>query len=189
MLPDYRIRQRDYLLEISRAITEELDLNKVLTRIVRVSAELLSGRAGLIALRAEGRGWRIASSYGINPGFLKHLHRLLADIPDHGDPARFELPEVNRRLHRITEAASMGLLTGVGLPMIARQEVVGVIFVFRDYRGRFSSADVALLEGFASQAAVAVHNARLYTQVIEQKKHLDTVLDLHPRSELPAAAL
>jgi PAS domain S-box-containing protein len=177
MLPDYRIRQRDHLLEISRAITEELDLNKVLTRIVRVSAELLSGRAGLIALRAEGGGWRIASSYGINPAFLKHLHRLLADIPDQDDPARFELPEVNRRLHRITEAASMGLLTGVGLPMIARQEVVGVIFVFRDYRGRFSSADVALLEGFASQAAAAVHNARLYTQVIEQKKHLDAVLD------------
>ena len=27
MLPDFRVRQRDYLLEISRAITEELDLD------------------------------------------------------------------------------------------------------------------------------------------------------------------
>jgi hypothetical protein len=37
MLPDFRVRQRDYLLEINRAITEELDLQRVLDRIVRVS--------------------------------------------------------------------------------------------------------------------------------------------------------
>ena len=27
MLPDFRVRQRDYLLEISRALTQELDLD------------------------------------------------------------------------------------------------------------------------------------------------------------------
>jgi len=32
MLPDFRVRQRDYLLEISRALTEELDLATVLER-------------------------------------------------------------------------------------------------------------------------------------------------------------
>jgi PAS domain S-box-containing protein len=177
MLPDFRVRQRDNLLEISRAITEELDLDAVLARITRVSAEMLAGHAGLIALRKQGGGWKIASTFGINEGFIKPLSRLLADIPDHGDPARFELPEVNRRLQRITQAASMGLLTGIGLPMIARHEVVGVIFVFRSYKGRFSSEDSTLLEGFATQAAIAVTNARLYSQVIEQKEHLNTIVE------------
>lgn len=177
MLPDFRVRQRDNLLEISRAITEELDLDAVLSRITRVSAEMLAGHAGLIALRKEGGGWKIASSYGISPSFVKPLTRLLADIPDHGDPQRFELPEVNRRLQRMTQAASMGLLTGIGLPMIARQEVVGVIFMFRSYHGHFSTEDSALLEGFATQAAIAVHNARLYSQVMEQKEHLNTVVE------------
>lgn len=176
MLPDFRVRQRDYLLEISRALTEELDLPTVLARIVRLAAELLASSAGLIALR-EHEGWRVASTYGINSEFLKHLDPLLADIPDHGDPARFALPEVNRRLQRITQAASMGLLTGVGLPMIARDEVVGVIFVFRSYRGRFSRDDTRLLGAFASQAAIAVANARLYTQVSDQIRHLDGVLE------------
>jgi len=177
MLPDFRVRQRDNLLEISRAITEELDLDAVLTRITRVSAEMLAGHAGLIALRKEGGGWKIASSHGIRASFIKPLSRLLADIPDQGDPQRFELPEVNRRLQRITQSASMGLLTGIGLPMVARQEVVGVIFVFRSYHGRFSAEDSALLEGFATQAAIAVHNARLYSQVMEQKEHLTTVVE------------
>ena len=56
MLPDYRVRQRDYLLEISRALTQELDLDKLLERILVISAEMLAGQAGLIALRSEGEG-------------------------------------------------------------------------------------------------------------------------------------
>jgi PAS domain S-box-containing protein len=176
MLPDFRLRQRDYLLEISRAITEELDLSKVLTRIVRAAAELLAGHAGLIALREEG-GWRIAASAGINPDFLEDLQPLLADIPDHGESARFELPEVNRRLQRMTRAATLGLLTGVALPMVVRQEVVGVIFVFRSYTGLFSAEDRAQLQAFADQAAVAVHNARLFTELSREKQRLDAVLE------------
>lgn len=177
MLPDLRVRQRDYLLEFARSISGELDLATVLARIARVAAEVLAGHACLIALREESGGWRIASSYGVTPDFLKNLSPLLSDIPDLGDPARFALPEINRRLQRITQAASMGLLTGVGLPLIARREVVGVIFVFRSYQGVFSAEDRALLQSFADQAAIAVHNARLYTQVTQQKQHLDAVLE------------
>ena len=176
MLPDFRVRQRDYLLEISRALTEELDLDRVLDRIVKLAAELLASSAGLIALRETG-GWRVVATHGINEDFMKFLDPLLEDISDEGDPARIALPEVNRRLQRITQSASMGLLTGVGLPMIAREEVVGVIFVFRSYRGRFSRDDRRLLSAFASQAAIAVSNARLYTEVADQSRHLDGVVE------------
>jgi PAS domain S-box-containing protein len=177
MLPDFRVRQRDYLLEINRAITEVLDLEQVLNRIVRISAELLGASAGLIVLREETGGWTIRSSYGINPDFIKDLDPLLADIPDHGDPAKFALPEVNRRLQRMTRAASMGLLIGVGLPMIAEGKVLGVIFVFRAYRSHFSLEDRNLLSAFASQAAIAAQNARLFTEVQQQKQHLDAILE------------
>jgi PAS domain S-box-containing protein len=177
MLPDFRIRQRDYLLRISRAITEELDLDRVLAEIVRFSAEILGGSAGLIALRDAGGDWRIASTFGINPDFIRYLDPLLTDIPVHGDPNRFELPEVNRRLQRITQAASMGLLTGVGLPMNVKGETVGVIFIFRSYRGQFSADDRKLLSAFASQAAIAVHNAMLFTEIAKQHHHLDAILE------------
>ena len=58
MLPDFRVRQRDYLLEIARALTQELDLDKLLTRILRISIEMLAGQAGIIAL-SPGRGLAI----------------------------------------------------------------------------------------------------------------------------------
>lgn len=179
MLPDFRVRQRDYLLEIGRAITQELDLEKLLARILRVSAEMLAGQAGLIVLREEGR-WNVAAAHGIPPAFLNYLDPLLAEIPDSDEPAHFELPQINRLLQRVTRSASLGLLGGVGLPLIAREQVVGMIFIFRNYAGRFSSNDQALLQSFADQAAIAVGNAQLYTQIRREKQRMDTLLDSAP---------
>ena len=56
LLPDFRVRQRDYLLEISRAITQELDLDKLLARILSISIEMLAGQAGSDCL-ARAAGW------------------------------------------------------------------------------------------------------------------------------------
>ena len=177
MLPDFRVRQRDYLLEIARAITQELNLEKLLARILHISAEMLAGQAGLIALRGETGGWTVASSHGIPPAFLNYLDPLLGAIPDHDDPAQFEIPKINTLLQQVTRTASLGLLGGVGLPMIVRGQVVGMIFIFRNYTARFSANDQALLQSFADQAAIAVRNAQLYTQIRREKQRLDALLD------------
>jgi PAS domain S-box-containing protein len=177
MLPDFRVRQRDYVLEITRAITQELDLDKLLARILEVSVEMLAGQAGLIAMREAQGGWAVRVYSGISPAFLRYLEPLLAEVPDNEDPARFELPEINRLLQNLARSVSLGLLTGVGLPLIARQQVVGVIFIFRSYAGVFSANDRALLQSFADQAAIAVQNARLYTQINSEKQRMDALLD------------
>ncbi|HSB65342.1 MAG TPA: ATP-binding protein [Anaerolineales bacterium] len=177
MLPDFRVRQRDYLLEISRALTQELDLDKLLGRILYISAEMLAGQAGLIALRSEKGGWNISTSLGISPALARYLEPLLAEIPNDEDPERFELPEVNRLLQNLVRSVGFGLFTGVGLPLITREKVIGVIFVFRNYPGIFSSNDRALLQSFANQAAIAVDNARLYQQVSQDKQRMDALLD------------
>lgn len=177
MLPDIRIRQRDYLLEIARALTQELDLDRLLGRILRIAVEMLAGQAGLVALRSEQGGWQIAVSYGTPPAFLKYVETFLTRIPDNEDPERFEIPEVNRLLNEITHTASLGLLTGVGLPLIARKNVVGLLFVFRGYSGTFTANDVNLLSSFANQAAIAVQNAQLYRQVNRERERLSGLLD------------
>lgn len=181
MLPDFRVRQRDYLLEISRAITQELDFATVLRRILQSAAELLAGQAGLIALREDGAGaavrWHVRAYYGIPDAYIAYFDELLADVPEHGDPQRFALPEINRRLQAIAEVTTLGLLQGVGLPMIVRNEVVGLIFIFRSYASAFTANDRALLSSFAIQAAIAVQNAKLYQQVSWEKRRLDAVLD------------
>lgn len=177
MLPDHRIRQRDYLLEITRSLTQELNLDKLLQRILELAANMLAGKAGLIALREEGGGWKIGASYGIQPTFLQYLKPILAEIPEDDEQAEKELPQVNRILQLLTKRASMNLLTGVGLPLISDRKVIGLIFIFRGYQGNFSANDRAILQSFADQAAIAVINAQLYTQVSREKSRLDALLD------------
>ena len=171
--PDYRdVLQRNLEWENASGSYSEL-----LTRILDISAEMLAGQAGLIALRSERGGWMVVASYGIPPAFIRYLDPLLAAVPDNEDPARFELPEINRLLQNLTRTASLGILTGVGLPMIVRRRVIGVVFIFRNYLGVFSANDRALLESFADQAAIAVQNAQLYTQVSREKQRMDALLD------------
>ncbi|MEN8173047.1 MAG: ATP-binding protein [Chloroflexota bacterium] len=177
MLPDFRSRQRDYLLEIARAITQELELDKLLERILGVAVEMLAGQAGIVALHEESGGWKVAASHGLTPSFLEQIDPLLAQVSHHDDPARFGLREINNLLQNLTVKVSNNLLTGVALPLIAHKRVVGLTFIFRTYRTMFSAGDRALLQSFADQAAIAVHNAQLYSQVRREKQRLGALLD------------
>jgi PAS domain S-box-containing protein len=172
MLPDFRVRQRDYLLEIARALTQELNLDKLLTRILRVSIEMLAGQAGIIALKETG-SWRVVAAHGIPAAFLSYLEPLLAEEK----AAELNIIELNRMLNQLTYTASMGLLNGVGIPLFTHGQVIGVIFIFRSYPDLYSPNDKLLLQTFADQAAIAVYNARLYGQVSYEKQRLDALLD------------
>lgn len=177
LLPDFRVRQRDYLLEISRAITRELDLEKLLGRILAISIEMLAGQAGLIALRSEEENWSVPVSAGLSEPFIKYLIPYLAEISKAQDVDQFEMLEINRRLVELAHKASRGLLNGVVLPLITRQSIVGVIFLFRSYADTFSVNDRALLRSFADQAAIAVQNAQLYQQSVRSQQRLNALLD------------
>ena len=178
MLPDFRVRQRDYLLEIARALTQELDLDKLLGRILRISVEMLAGQAGLIALRSETGGWRVRASHWLPPVFLRIVEPALAQVPlSTEDTEDLELPEINRLLQDLTHAASLGLLSSLGLPLVARGIVVGVIFIFRAYMDVFSNNYLALLRSFADQAAIAVQNAQFYSQINQERQRMNALLD------------
>ncbi len=172
MLPDFRVRQRDYLLEIARLLTQELDLEKLLARILRVSIEMLAGQAGLIALK-ETDGWRVAAAHKIQPAFLSYLEPLLAEEK----VRELDVRELNRMLKDLTYTASLGLLNGTALPLAAHGQVIGVIFIFRNYPDLFTPNDRILLQSFADQAAVAVFNAQLYGQVSYEKQRVEALLD------------
>ena len=176
MLPDFRVRQRDYLLEISRAITQELDVDRLLERILTISLEMLAGQAGLIALRSSTGGWQIRVSTGLPQPFLKYLEPQLEQIPEDEDPEDSELFIINQLLNRFTQAVSLGRLSSVGLPLITGQKVIGVIFVFREY-SQFSINDRKLLSSFANQTAIAVQNAQLYAQVDNDRAKFSALLD------------
>ncbi len=177
MLPDFRVRQRDYLLEISRIISQELDLEKLLARVVRISVEMLAGQAGMIVLRKDLGGWEVASAFGIPASFLRYMNVLLGQVQAAENPIQRELPQVEKLIQDLTQSASLSFLVSVDLPMAVYDRLIGVICIFRSYLGVFSVDDRALLQSFADQAAIAVNNAQLYTEVTHDKQRIDALVD------------
>ena len=176
MLVDYRVRQREYLLAISRALTAELDLGDVLRIIVQASVEFISARAGVIILAdPTEKVFRIAAVYGLSRPQFDDLAPLLQGLAYNDDDIDSELmPELNERMKRIAQAVEMPQL--LRLPLMSGDMVIGLIYLFQTEEVRFSRDLANLLQSFADQAAIAVKNARLYQQVSAEKQRLDAIL-------------
>ncbi|MCL4505079.1 MAG: ATP-binding protein [Chloroflexi bacterium] len=173
MLPDYRVRQRDYLLNISRAITSQLDLSAVLRMILQSAVDMLGGHAGLVALMGEDGAYRIRESYGVARPLLDQLHPIVEDA--HNPQEATTLLE--RNLVSIAQRIGLGFWQVVSLPLKVGDELLGNLYIFRNLGGEFSANDRLILQSFADQAAIAVNNARLYQEVFQEKRRLDAILE------------
>lgn len=175
VLTDYRVRQREYLLKISRALTAQLDLTSALRLILEAASDLLSGFAGLIVLRDpekpenDENAFVVRAYIGIQPAFLD-LFAPLWRSQAGGNLSR-------RSLARIALEAGMPLRQVVALPMRIGEQTVGEIYIFRNFDDEFSANDRQVLQAFADQAAIAVNNAQLYEQVTQEKRRLDAILE------------
>lgn len=177
MLTDYRVQQRDYLLEISRALTAQLNLDELLQMVLSAATNMLAGQAGLIALREPNGGFSIRASYGLPRALLPYFEPLLTDIPTDVDRSRFRIPGLVEKLARIVHGLDLPLQQVIALPMAIGEELIGVLYVFRAYGRHFTYDDRQILASFADQAAIAVHNAQLYQRLAEEKHRLDAILE------------
>jgi PAS domain S-box-containing protein len=177
MLTDYRVRQREYLLQISRALTAQLNLDELLQIVLKAATEILAGQAGLIALRDSDRNLVIRASYGLPKAIAPYFAPLLTDVPDDADVGRFSIPHLTDKLGRVVAQLGLRLQQVVALPMSIGRELIGVLYIFRAYGSRFTANDRQVLASFADQAAIAVHNAQLYESVTQEKRRLDAILE------------
>lgn len=172
----YQLRQREYLLQISRAMTSRLDLPSLLRLILDSAADLVRAEAGLVALR-RGRSTTLAvqASMGIPAGLLPRFAPLLTDFPIQAE--QYVIPELQTRLNLVARAIRLPLTQVVALPLIFQERLLGLIYLFRSGTIAFSENDSAVLASFADQAAIAVRNAQLYQQVSAEKRQLDTIIE------------
>ncbi len=176
MLPDYRVRQRDFLLEISRAMTGQLELSEVLRLVLNASVVMLGGQVGLIALRDSSGTYRVRATLGMENDLIPVLNRQLRELfkTIGRDP---DLDLLNDRLRAMVVALDKRLRQFINLPLVIAGQPVGMLIVFRSYRGSATANDLQILESFADQAAIAVYNAQLYEKIDEDRKRLAAILE------------
>ena len=164
-----QLLQREYLLHVSRAITAALDLPTLLQKVLQYAVELLSGQAGIIALRRPDGDFFVHTSVGLPPGTIPSLAPFLDQLPTTLDTAQtqdWRIPNARAYLQEASDATGLELSHAVGMPLLLAERFFGMVFVFRTTGAAlFSDVDRALLQAFADQAAIAIDNARLYSQM------------------------
>lgn len=176
---DYRLQQREYLLRIARAMTSQLALSDVLRLVIEHAVTLIGGQAGFITLRRSDGTFGIVASFGIERDALRRFVPLLQDVPPEtfeGDRPRWMRPQLQRWLVTIASSIDLSLGDAVAMPLTMADELLGVIFIFRGFEAQFTPLDRQLLADFADIAAIAVRNAQLFQQVLEERRQLQTLV-------------
>jgi signal transduction histidine kinase len=153
-------KQLQSLNEVGNALATETDLERLLDLVVRRLRELLGARVVALALPSGRDELRFAAVAGIDGVLGTTLSRsgsksgaVLTRRRSERIDSVIDDPEVQQEVTR-----RLGARTGMWVPLIARDEVIGVLEI-HDKDGpdaRFSDDDLRLAETFAARAAVAV---------------------------------
>ncbi len=158
-------------------MTAQLDLSEVLVRILEAAASMLTAQVGLIALREDdAQLFRARATFGVPTDAVPLFEPLLHDILDETERG-LNIELVDQKMRLVARRLDMRLRQVIALPLIMLGDVLGVIYLFRVYQGEPSVNDQSVLQSFADQAAIAVHNARLYQSVREEQLRLAAILD------------
>ncbi|MEM9955894.1 MAG: ATP-binding protein [Chloroflexota bacterium] len=177
-LPDYPVRQRDFLLEISRAITARLDLTEVLKRVLHASVVMTAARVGLVALHNSEVGeFTIRAFTGIDSEEVPIINAQLAEIMESVYQRGMDYGYLNAQLAEMAENLQDGLRQAVAMPLVFDKRPLGLLIVFRSYQADVTRDDMQILHSFADQAAIAVHNAQLYESINQERQRLSAILD------------
>jgi len=178
MRPDLRTQQRDFLLEITRAITAQLDLSEVLRRVLHASVVMLAGRVGIVALVDKHDGMFYVRAYtGIASDVVPELNQKLYELMKGGSEEGFSREFLNAKLREMTAAIDAKLEQSIAMPLVFAQDPLGLLIVFRSYQTTITPDDLNTLQSFADQAAIAVHNAQLYGHINQERQRLEAILN------------
>jgi signal transduction histidine kinase len=169
--------------EVSQVVSSTLDLEMVLTSIVRHAVQLSKTDTGTIYEFDEAEGVFLPSvNYGAHAEYVEALResrlrvgdrtvigqaaikRAPDQVPDLADVPEYPLPYVQQAGYRALLA----------LPLLREDRLIGGLVVRRKAAGKFPAPVVDLLQTFAAQSVLAIHNARLFREIEEKGRELES---------------
>ncbi len=171
----------EMLVMVSRLLSSKLDISELLTTIMRLASRVVGAeRASLYLLDEKAQELYFDVALGLPEDVQKMRFKLGEGIA--GTCAKEGRSIIindtaNDPRHSKKADSKSGFITKSLLtcPMIIKGKVIGVVQAINRIDGEFLDSDRNNFEAFASQAAIAIENSRLFSTVKEEKRKLEIV--------------
>ena len=174
-----RLNQIGVFYQAGQALVTTFDINKLLGDTMQLAANVIDAGASSIMLIDEERQELVFKiSHGPSSKALRQQRIPLDEgiagwVVQHGHPVIANNARTDPRFSQRVDVRT-GFLTQsiAAVPLKIKGRIIGVLEVLNKYSGGFKHEDVELMTSIATQAAIAIENARLYHRVSEERDAL-----------------
>jgi len=168
--------------EVSQVVSSTLDLETVLTNIVRHAVQLSKTDACSIYEFDEAEQVFVSRiNYGVSEEFVEALRDARLCI---GDKTAIGQAALNRAPDQVPDLVNVpdyphsyvqqaGFRALLAVPLMREDRLIGGLVVRRKTAGEFPAPVVDLLQTFAAQSVLAIHNARLFREIEDKGREIE----------------
>jgi signal transduction histidine kinase len=176
------VEEQKALVEISQVVSSNLNVEAVLSGIVRHAVQLSRADAGTIYEFDEAEQVFVPrANYGVDAEFIEALRESAHGVGDDtviGRSVIKQAPEQIPDLEYVPDyplpfVKEAGFRAMLAVPLLREDRLFGGLVVRRKEAGWFSNPVLKLLQTFANQSVVALHNAQLFREIEEKGRELE----------------
>jgi Nif-specific regulatory protein len=175
---EHRLNMLEMLIDITKALNSTLNLNELLVNIVDSINSLADTERGFLML-SDNQGnleFRIArnrSHEALEKEDFEVSHSIINETKKKREPMFISNLLENDRFKDQKSVIDLQLKTALCVPLTLEEKVIGVIYTDSGRMSdKFKMEDMPIISAFASQAAIAIENARLHGELILSRETL-----------------
>jgi two-component system, OmpR family, phosphate regulon sensor histidine kinase PhoR len=172
-----RNRELSLLPEIGKELSARLDIKELAHVLLKRTVETLGANQGSMVVLAESSGLQQSYQFNLSDGFsnggtadMDQLGNILKE-KSHG----IIIDDTHNDPQWPADSANF-INSAVIVPLSGRHGLLGVLTLTHELEHYFNLEHLLLLQAIASQASIAIENASLYSNVLQEKQRLMAVL-------------
>lgn len=170
----------DTLREMSRVIGSTLELDLVLELVLEQLKNVVNYDGAAIMLLSGGR-LEVSNARGfpartrvIGATFPESQYALFDDVIARREPV--VIGDIAVQSPQIALPEGLQARSLIAVPLVVRDQPCGILMMSKAEANCYGKDDLQNAVAFANQAAIALENARLYQETIEEKRKTETIL-------------
>ncbi len=187
------LQREQRMSEMMRIITSEIELPLILQNVVQIAVEILDADCGVLGLVDPTGEW-------LEYAYLHNLPQVVNEtLTAHGAGMAWRIIQSGQAVRIVDYSADpfalpewvkTGIHAGVGAPVKAGEEHLGVLILFqREPQQIFPKEAEGFVETIGRQAGIAIQNARLFDRERRRADELEalrtTLTEMSAELELP----